>query len=94
MDDIEKIKKIVEIVSGSDVEFIIRRTEGVDNPDTFESLHKEFGVESKVTQISCRSSGKLELLRFVEFLKKYDHFFSLDPTIIEVGAVVINPILL
>jgi uncharacterized ferredoxin-like protein len=94
LDDVEKIGKIAELIFGKEVEFTIRRTESINDPDAFVLLHKKFGVTSKVTQVSCKSSGKLGLKKFLDFLRNYHSEFSLDPTVIEVGAVVINPVLL
>jgi hypothetical protein len=92
--DIEKIVEIAKIVSGEDIGFIIRRTESIDSMKEFEALHKRFNVEFRTTQVSCKSSGKLKPERFLAFLKEYSDEFSLEPTIIEIGAVVINPVLL
>jgi hypothetical protein len=94
LDDITKIGKIAEVVSDNEVEFKIRRTEGVDNAEIFKKLHNKFGLTCKVTQISCKSEGKLKMAKFLKFLKEYHSEFSLDPTVVEIGAVVINPVLL
>ena len=90
----DKISRIVEALDGGKVKFVIRRAESTEKKEDFLKLHEKYGVRCKIAQSSSNSYGELEKQTFIDFLKEFDKLFDLTTTLIDLEAVIINPLFL
>ncbi len=90
----DKIQKIAETLGKEKIKFVIRRAESFEKKEDFVQLHKKYSIEYKIGQNSSNSYGNLEVSQFMSFLKEFDKKFDLTTTLIDLEAVVINPLFL
>jgi len=92
-DAFELISKVVDVLGG-EVNFVLRRTELLEDEEGFRELHERYGLKYKISRGYTHSYGRLNKERFLEFLREFDAKFDLNTCVIDLGGVTINPSLL
>jgi hypothetical protein len=94
MADLEKIRRIAEALGEERIKFVIRRDEPLEKEERFKIIHEKYGVEIRKGKAFPTSYGELLIDDFINFLEEYDDDFELETTLIDLEAVVINPLYL